>query len=136
MTKGCLTAGRSRPFPAARNSALAAANFSASSQRKQEAMGGSEVVWCSTYVPTGSRTLEGHTTSSNFARNTFRHSGDSSGEAADWLHRRQRLPPQRPVDPGDCSDWPALAAQAAASPPQGPVDSGDGGDWTAVTGRR
>ncbi len=36
------------------------------------------------------------------------------------------------MDPGDGSDWPALAAQAAAPPPQGPVDFGDGGDWTAL----
>ncbi len=48
----------------------------------------------------------------------------------DWLQRR--LPPQRPVDSGDGGDWPALAAQAAASPPQHPVDSGDGSDWTGL----
>jgi hypothetical protein len=50
-------------FSSCKNSALAAANISASSRRKREAMGGPEVLmWCSTSVPTGGRTLEGQTT--------------------------------------------------------------------------
>jgi hypothetical protein len=53
-------------FSSCRNSALAAANFSASSQRKREVIGSP---W----------TLEEHTTSSNSAKNAFSHSGDSSG---------------------------------------------------------
>jgi hypothetical protein len=146
-----------RSFSSCRNSALAAANFSASSRRKREAMGGPEVLmWCSTSVPTGGRILEGHTTSSNSAKNAFNHSGDSGGGAGGpaapaevsppqrpvdpgdgggWpplAAQAAASPPQRPVDPGDSGSWPALAAQAAASPPQRPVDSGDGGDWTAL----
>jgi hypothetical protein len=93
-----------------RNSAFATANFSASSRRKQEAMGGLEVlIWCSTSVQTGVRTLEGHITSANSARNAFSHSGYSGGGAG------------------------GLAAlSAAASPPQRPVASGDGGDLMAL----
>jgi hypothetical protein len=120
-------------FSSCRNSALAAANFSASSRRKREAMGGPEVLmWCSTSVPTGGRILEGHTTSSNSAKNAFNHSGDSGGGAGGPAAPAAVSPPQRPVDPGDDGSWPALAAQAAAPPPQRPVDSGDGGDWTAL----
>jgi hypothetical protein len=66
-------------------------------------------MWCSTSVPTGGQTLEGHTTSSNSARNAFSHSGDSSGCVG------------------------GLAAlSAAVSPPQLPADFGDGGDRTAL----
>ena len=89
-------------------------------------------MWCSTYVPTGGRILEGHTTSSNAAKNVFNHSCDSGGGAGGPAVPAAVSPPQRPVDPGDGSGRPALAAQAAASPPQRPVDSGDGGDWTAL----
>jgi len=120
-------------FSSCRNSALAAANFSASSRRKWEAMGGPEVLmWCSTSVPTGGRTLEGHTTSSNSAKNAFNHSGDSGGGAGGLAVPAAVSPPQRPVDSGDGSGRPALAAQAAASPPQRPVDSGDGGSWPSL----
>ena len=120
-------------FSSCRNSALAAANFSASSRRKREAMGDPEVLmWCSTSVPTGGRTLDGHTTSSNSARNAFNHSGDSGGGAGGPAAPAAVSPPQRPVDPGDGNGRPALAAQAAASPPQRPVDSGDGGGWPAL----
>jgi hypothetical protein len=135
-------------FSSCKSSALAAANFSASSWRKREAMGGPEVLmWCSTSVPTGGRILEGQTTSSNSAKNAFNHSGNSGGRAGGlalpaavsppgdgggWPALATASPPQRPVDPGDRGSWPALAAQAAASPPQRPVDSGDGGDWTAL----
>jgi hypothetical protein len=94
-------------------------------------MGGPEVLmWCSTSVLTGGRTLEGHTTSSNSAKNALSHSGDSNVGAGRLAAQAAASPPQRPVDPGDGGDWPALAAQAVASPPQGPVYSGDGSDWT------
>jgi hypothetical protein len=97
-------------FSSCRNSTFAAANFSASSRRKREAMGGPEVLMlCYTSVPTGGRTLEGHTTSSNSARNAFSHSGDSGGGAG-GLAAAAASPPQRPVDSGDGGDWPALAA--------------------------
>ncbi len=87
-------------FSSCRNSALAAANFSASSRWKREAMGGPEVLmWCSTSVPTGGRTLEGQTTSSNSAKNAFNHSGDSGGGAAGPAAPAAVSPPQRPVDP-------------------------------------
>jgi hypothetical protein len=100
-----------------RNSAFAAGNFSASSRRKREAMGGLEVLmWCSTSVQTGGRTLEGHTTSSNSARNAFNHSGDSGGGAGGLAALSVvASPPQRPVDSGDGGYWMGLAAQAAAA---------------------
>ncbi len=69
-------------------------------------------MWCSTSMQTGSRTLEGHTTFSNSARNAFSHSGDSGGLAA---LSAVASPPQRPVDSGDGGDWMALAAQAVAA---------------------
>ncbi len=97
-------------FSSCRNSALATANFSASSRRKREAMGGPEVLmWCSTFVLTGGRTLEGHTTSSNSAKNAFNHSGNSGGGAGGPAAPAAMSPPQRPVDPRDGSSWPALA---------------------------
>jgi hypothetical protein len=100
-----------------RNSAFATANFSASSRRKREAMGGLEVLmWCSTSVQPGSRTLEGHTTSSNSARNAFSHSSDSGGGAGGLaVLSAAASPPQRPRDSGDGGDWMALAAQVVAA---------------------
>jgi hypothetical protein len=98
---------------------------------QMEALNSEVLMWCSTSVPTGGRTLEGHTTSSNSARNAFSHSGDSGGGAG-GLAAATASPPQRPVDFGDGGDWLALAAQAVVSLPQRPVDSGDGGDWTAL----
>jgi hypothetical protein len=90
------------------------------------------LMWCSTSVPTGGRTLEGHTTSSNSAKNAFNHSNDSGGGAGGPAAPAAVSPPQCPVDPGEGGGRPALDAQAAVSPPQRPVDSGDGGDWTAL----
>jgi hypothetical protein len=84
-------------------------------------MGGLEVlIWCSTSMQTGGRTLKGHTTSSNSARNAFSHSGDRGGVAGGVAGGLAALPaaaspPQRPVDSGDGGDWMALAAQAAAT---------------------
>ncbi len=105
MTKGlsdCLTIPS---LSSCKNSAFAP-NFSASSRQKQEVMGGPEVLmWCSTSVPTGGKTLEGHTTSSNSARDALRHSGDS-GSGVGGL----------------------AAISAAVSTPKLPADSGDGGD--------
>jgi hypothetical protein len=100
-----------------RNSAFADANFSASSRRKREAMGGPDVLlWCSTSVPTSGRTLEGHTTSSNSARNAFSHSGYDGGRAGGLAALSAGASTtQLPVDPGDGGDLTALAVQAAAA---------------------
>jgi hypothetical protein len=73
-------------------------------------------MWCSTSVPTGGRTLEGHTKSSNSARNAFSHSGDSGGGAGGLAALSAAAPPpQLPVDSGGRGVWTALAAQAAAA---------------------
>jgi hypothetical protein len=45
-------------------------------------------------VPTGGKTLEGQTTSSNSARNSFNHSGNSSGGVwGSWLPLWRRCLP-------------------------------------------
>ncbi len=66
-----------------RNSAFAAASFSASRRQKRAAMGGPVILmWCSTSDPTGGRTFDAQTTFSNSSKNSFTHCGDGSGGAS------------------------------------------------------
>jgi hypothetical protein len=116
MTRGladCLTI---LSISSCRNSAFAA-NYSASSRQKQEVMGSPEVLmWCSTSVPTGSKTLEGRTTSSNSARNALSHSGDSgSGVGGLAAISAAVSTPKLPANSGDAGDWTPLAVEEAAT---------------------
>ncbi len=156
MTRGCLTAGRSRPSPAAefrlgRRQLLRVQPAEAGGDGRP---GGLDVVF---HIRANRRQdlgrphhiLKLRQKRLQPLRRQRRWSGRagcaSSGVSptAPCRPRRWRwlagagcagggVSPTAPCGPRDGSSWPALAAQAAASPQQRPVDSGDGGDWTAL----